>query len=86
MEEDVKTPPHSTEAERGVLGSILLDAEAGEDTRVLDLCHKVLICFFVVHIPFDFKRAFGYCLHCDTSHERILFLQSVHLLNGPKTL
>ena len=38
MEEDVKTPPHSAEAERGVLGSILLDAEAGEDTRVLDLC------------------------------------------------
>ena len=38
MEEDVKTPPHSTEAERGVLGSILLDAEAGEDMRVLDLC------------------------------------------------
>ena len=26
------------EAERGVLGSILLDAESGEDARVLDLC------------------------------------------------
>lgn len=38
MSEDVKTPPHSEEAERGVLGSILLDAETGEDTRVLDLC------------------------------------------------
>ena len=38
MEEDVKTPPHSTEAERGVLGSILLDAESGEYMRVLDLC------------------------------------------------
>lgn len=38
MGEDVKTPPHSAEAERGVLGSILLDAETGEDTRVLDLC------------------------------------------------
>ncbi len=36
--EDVKTPPHSAEAERGVLGSILLDAETGEDARVLDLC------------------------------------------------
>jgi replicative DNA helicase len=29
-------PPHSSEAERGVLGSILLDA--GNDSRVLDLC------------------------------------------------
>ena len=38
MEEDVKTPPHSAEAERGVLGSILLDAESGENLRVLDLC------------------------------------------------
>ena len=32
----LRTVPHSTEAERGVLGSILLDA-AG-DSRVLDLC------------------------------------------------
>ena len=38
MEEEIKTPPHSAEAERGVLGSILIDAEAGEDLRVLDLC------------------------------------------------
>jgi replicative DNA helicase len=38
MEENIKTPPHSIEAERGVLGSILLDAQAGEDLRVLDLC------------------------------------------------
>ncbi len=38
MEDDIKTPPHSAEAERGVLGSILLDAESGEDLRVLDLC------------------------------------------------
>lgn len=38
MADDVKMPPHSAEAERGVLGSILLDAETGEDTRVLDLC------------------------------------------------
>ena len=38
MEEDIKTPPHSEEAERGVLGSILIDAEFGEDLRVLDIC------------------------------------------------
>ena len=38
MEEDIKAPPHSAEAERGVLGSILIDAEFGEDLRVLDIC------------------------------------------------
>jgi replicative DNA helicase len=32
----LRTPPHSVEAERGVLGSILLDV--GNDNRVLDLC------------------------------------------------
>ena len=32
----LRAPPHSSEAERGVLGSILLDA--GSDSRVLDLC------------------------------------------------
>ena len=38
MEEEIKTPPHSAEAERSVLGSILLDADAGDNLRVLDLC------------------------------------------------
>ena len=33
----MRSPPHSAEAERGVLGSILLDA-AASDSRVLDLC------------------------------------------------
>ncbi len=32
----LRAPPHSAEAERGVLGSILLDV--GNDSRVLDLC------------------------------------------------
>ena len=40
MEEDIKTPPHSAEAERGVLGSILLDTETGDDARVLDICQS----------------------------------------------
>ena len=34
----MKTPPHSAEAERGIIGSILLDTQFGEDARVLDLC------------------------------------------------
>jgi len=33
---NLRVPPHSIEAERGVLGSILLDV--GNDNRVLDLC------------------------------------------------
>ena len=32
----LRAPPHSAEAERGVLGSALLDV--GNDSRVLDLC------------------------------------------------
>jgi len=32
----LRAPPHSAEAERGVLGSVLLDV--GNDSRVLDLC------------------------------------------------
>ena len=38
MSEELKTPPHSSEAERGIIGSILLDTQFGEDARVLDLC------------------------------------------------
>jgi len=38
MDENLKTPPHSSEAERSVLGSILLDTEGGDEARVLDLC------------------------------------------------
>ena len=40
MEENPKIPPHSAEAERGVLGSILLDTETENDVRVLDLCQS----------------------------------------------
>ena len=39
MADSVLVPPHSSEAERGVLGSILLDtAGADDDARVFDLC------------------------------------------------
>ena len=34
--QSLRVPPYSSEAERGVLGSILLDS--GKDSRVLDLC------------------------------------------------
>ncbi len=36
--DDLKTPPHSTEAERAVLGSILLDTTGRGDDRVMDEC------------------------------------------------
>ena len=36
---DLKTPPNSVEAERAVLGSILLDT-AGRDERVMDVCQS----------------------------------------------
>ena len=39
-EQNLKTPPHSAEAERGVLGSMLLDANTGDGSRVLDLCQS----------------------------------------------
>ncbi len=35
---DIKTPPSNTEAERAVLGSILLDARGRSGDRVMDLC------------------------------------------------
>ena len=38
MSEQLKTLPHSAEAERGIIGSILLDTTMGDDARVLDLC------------------------------------------------
>ena len=38
MSEQLITLPHSAEAERGIIGSILLDTQLGEDARVLDLC------------------------------------------------
>ena len=34
----LKTPPHSVEAERGILGAVLLDTQLGDAARVLDLC------------------------------------------------
>ena len=36
--QDFKTPPHSIEAERAVLGSILLDTTSRNGDRVMDLC------------------------------------------------
>ena len=36
--QDLKTPPHNIEAERAVLGSILLDTTGRGDERIMDLC------------------------------------------------
>ena len=36
---DMKTPPHNIEAERAVLGSILLDT-TGREERVMDVCQS----------------------------------------------
>ena len=38
--EDFKTPPHNTEAERAVLGSILIDTSLHGDERVMDECRS----------------------------------------------
>ena len=38
MENDLKNPPNNAEAERAVLGSILLDTAGGDEDRVMDLC------------------------------------------------
>jgi replicative DNA helicase len=35
---DIKTAPNNTEAERAVLGSILLDATGRSDERIMDVC------------------------------------------------
>ena len=37
---DIKTPPQNTEAERAVLGSILLDTTGRSDGRVMDECRS----------------------------------------------
>ena len=37
---DLKTPPNNSEAERAVLGSILLGATGRNDDRILDLCNS----------------------------------------------
>jgi len=39
-EQDVKTPPHSIEAERAVLGSIMLNTEDRDGDRVFDICQE----------------------------------------------
>ena len=36
--EDLKTPPSNVEAERAVLGSILIDTTVRGEARVMDLC------------------------------------------------
>jgi replicative DNA helicase len=38
MSEQLRTPPNNTEAERAVLGSVLLDASGRSGDRVMDLC------------------------------------------------
>ena len=38
MDEMLKTPPNNAEAERAVLGSILLDTTSRSEDRVMDLC------------------------------------------------
>lgn len=38
MENDLKNPPNNMEAERAILGSILMDTASGEEERIMDLC------------------------------------------------
>ena len=44
MSEQLRTLPHSAEAERGIIGSILLDTTMGDDARVLEIYPDALAC------------------------------------------
>lgn len=73
----LKTPPHSAEAERGILGAILLDAQAGDSSRVFDLCQSAGI---VPDSFFDPQNRLLFTTMVEMSAESVQ-LDSITLMN-----
>ena len=88
----LRTPPNSLEAERGVLGSILL--EVGHDSRVLDLCiEKGITADAFVSTPHrlifetltEMSRA-GVVVDPVTLHDRLKGLNRLEAVGGAATI
>ena len=88
----MRVPPNSLEAERGVLGSILLDA--GSDSRVLDLCieNSISVESFVssahqliFETVFEMSRA-GALIDPLTLCDRLRSLERLEAIGGAATI
>ena len=88
----MRVPPNSLEAERGVLGSILLDA--GSDSRVLDLCieNSISVESFVspahqliFETVFEMSRA-GVLIDPLTLCDRLRALERIEAIGGAATI
>ena len=92
-QEGLRTPPHSEEAEQGVLGSILLDATTGEN-RVLDLCTEKGIteeAFFSPANRLLYETMVGMShaggtIDAVTLNEQLRALNRLDQIGGPATL